>query len=143
MIKGPHDELNEDQLCKAQGMVSTAVKACVHTISADRGIHAFLLQHAYQNVANFITINRLTYLERDLVTKYISNGFRDPREQPNFAPLGDTSRRSNGSRASGADETPAPSTNVRTVTKKSTRRSGGGGRSDGREKSQEVEEKEG
>jgi hypothetical protein len=136
-LKGPHDDLKDLQ--KAQGLVSTDCKTRVGAMFPDRGIHAFLLQHAYQNVSDFIKANNLTYVERSLIVTYISSGFRDPRKCADSETSGNPGSGFNGAAASGRDrETPSHAI-VSSSVKESV--SGGGlGRKRGGRKTKEGKE---
>lgn len=115
------DDLTEDQLSKAQAMISSSDKARVGTSSADKGIHAFLIQHAYANVANFITANNLTYLDRELITGYIAGGFNDPRQRADSGVAGNPSGGSKRATATRTDKAAKDATVQRARPEKSTR----------------------
>ncbi len=145
MITGPHDHLADTMLAKAQGMVSHDSKLCVGSCFPDKGIHAFLLQHSYENVCQFITINKLTYLDRDLITRYIAGGFRDPRELADFKPSQPLNQRNVGSGPAGTHETTPTPPRKFTRIKESLERvgRGRGGKRDGSGRdagSQEIKE---
>lgn len=77
ILAGPHDHLPDSQLSRAQAEISAGAKIAVDTCLTNRGSHAFLIQHAYQNVADFIARNSYTYLDRELILEYIRSGFRE------------------------------------------------------------------
>jgi len=116
ILIGPHQNLPENELSRAQAEISTKTKLIVDGCTPDRGIHYLIIQHAYQNVADFILANNLTYLDHERIYTFIRSGFR---ELPDPRVVGTPTHGRDGGANSRTDETTPPAKNVRTRTKKS------------------------
>ena len=67
----PYRNLPEDELVKAQCLVSAEDKTLLMSIYPDRGINTLLIQYAYKHAADFIRKHSLSYQSSDVLIRAI------------------------------------------------------------------------